>query len=132
MRYMESWLLPDVGLRVSQWYWHQGIHYEDLDRYVDIVDIDTAYGTRIPDTDGPLWRVVDHYLDLTVRNGRGLTVLDTDELLAALSHGLIEYDTAQAALACAFRAVEGIASHGYEIEPWLAQHGIQLTWHGVE
>ncbi|WP_130348715.1 DUF402 domain-containing protein [Herbihabitans rhizosphaerae] len=118
MRYMVSWLLPDLGLRVNDWRWHPG-HEEELDFYVDVVDIER---------DGPTWHTRDLYLDVTVYTGRRLEVLDTDELLAAVLAGLIDADAAQRALERVNRTVDGLASHGYDVGEWLAPQGIHLTW----
>ncbi|MEV4315253.1 DUF402 domain-containing protein [Actinocrispum sp. NPDC049592] len=126
LRYVESWLLPGMGLRVSKWHRHPGSD-RDEDFYVDLVDIDRHFGERTG-ASGPLWRVVDVYLDILVHTGRRLTVLDTDELLAALDGGLIPPQTAQRALERVYRTVQGITQHGYDIEAWLAEHAAHLTW----
>ena len=120
--YLESWLLPEFGLRISEWWWREG-RREDLDRYVDIVEIDTGEPGS-----APVWRVTDLYLDITVRTGRDLEVVDTDELLAALHDDLIGYDEAHSALGHVYHAVNGIARHGYDIDRWLADCGITLRW----
>ncbi|MBO0841411.1 MAG: DUF402 domain-containing protein, partial [Sciscionella sp.] len=84
MRYLESWLLPELNLRVTD-FWFRAGHERDQDFYLDVATIDTDTDT---DTGGAAkrhWRSVDHYLDLVLRTGRDLDVLDTDELLAALT-----------------------------------------------
>jgi uncharacterized protein len=126
LRYVESWLLPELGLRVSKWHRHPGSD-RDEDFYVDLVDIDPHFGDRTG-ASGPMWRVVDIYLDILVHTGRRLTVLDTDELLAALNGGLIVPETAQRALERVYRTVQGITRHGYDIEAWLSEHAAHLTW----
>lgn len=78
--------------------------------------------------DGPVWRTEDHYLDLVVRTGRGVEVVDTDELLAAVAAGLLDAATAQRALETAFRAVDGLARYGYRLDRWLATRGAYPTW----
>lgn len=118
IRAIESWLLPAVGLRVTDWFYHPG-HERDQDFYLDVVRID-SHGRR--------WRTEDHYLDLVVRSGRGVEVLDTDELLAAVLAGLLDQATAQAALATTYRAVDGLARHGYWLDRWLATVGAWPTW----
>jgi predicted RNA-binding protein associated with RNAse of E/G family len=120
--YLESWLLPEFGLRITEWWWREGLR-EDLDRYVDIVEIDT--GEPGP---APVWRVTDLYLDIRVRTGRDLEVVDTDELLAALHEGLVGYDETHTALGRVYRAVDGIARHGYDVDRWLVACGIALQW----
>jgi predicted RNA-binding protein associated with RNAse of E/G family len=126
LTYVESWLLPEFGLRVSKWRRRPGVRRRE-DYYVDLVDIDPRFGDRTG-AQGPLWRVVDVYLDIRVHTGRGLEVLDTDELLAALDGGLIDPETAQRALERVYRTVEGVTRHGYDIGAWLGEHGVELTW----
>ena len=115
---LESWLLPEVGVRITDWFhlpgheWHE--HF-----YVDVVRIDV---------DARCWRTEDHYLDLIVRPGRGVDVVDTDELLDAVVAGLLNRTAAQAALATAFRTVDGLARHGYRLDRWLPTVGAWPTW----
>ena len=51
-----------------------------------------------------------------------------DELAAALQAGLIDAGTAQRALDTAFRTVDGLAAHGYDLDEWLTTHGMTLSW----
>ncbi|MGH7749536.1 MAG: DUF402 domain-containing protein [Candidatus Dormibacteria bacterium] len=115
---LESWLLPELGLRITDWCYSPGHEWEDH-FYIDVVDIDV---------DADCWRTEDHYLDLIVRPGRGVDVVDTDELLDAVLAGLLDPATAQAALATTYRTVDGLARHGYHLEPWLAAAGVRATW----
>jgi predicted RNA-binding protein associated with RNAse of E/G family len=112
--HFRSWLLPEQGLRVGRWRAHPGQRL-DHDVYIDIVDIER----------GDVWRTVDLYLDILVRDHTDLRVLDTDEVLAARSAGLIDDRTAQRAIERTFAAVEGITAAGYDVEAWLK---IPLTW----
>jgi predicted RNA-binding protein associated with RNAse of E/G family len=115
---LESWLLPEVGLRITDWFYRPG-HERDQDFYVDVVRIDI---------DARRWRTEDHYLDLIVRVGRGVDVLDTDELLDAVLAGLLDPAAAQAALATTYRTVDGLARHGYRLDRWLSTVGAWPTW----
>ena len=55
--YMESWLLPSLGLRATVFHFNPG-HERDQDYYLDV-------GRYTP---GPTaWHAEDHYLDLVVR-----------------------------------------------------------------
>jgi predicted RNA-binding protein associated with RNAse of E/G family len=126
LAYVESWLLPDFGLRISDWRRRPGVTRRE-DFYIDLVDIDPTFGARTGAA-GPLWRVVDVYLDIRVHTGSRLEVLDTDELLAALDGGLIDAETAQRALRRVYRTVEGITRHDYDIDGWLSEFGVHLTW----
>ncbi len=116
--YLESWLLPPLGLRASIFHYHP-YHARDQDRYVDIGDF--TPGTEV-------WRSEDHYLDLVVRTGRDTTLLDVDELLAAHTTGLLDAATTERAIAAATRAVDGIAAHGHDLDTWLAAEGMPVTW----
>lgn len=124
--YFRSWLLPEHGLRVSRWMAHPGQRL-DHDVYIDIVDIETGIetGIELGIELGPVWRTVDLYLDVLVRDRTDLRVLDTDELLEARLAGLVDDAAVLRAFERTFRAVEGIAAAGYDVEAWL---GLPLTW----
>ncbi|MGH3717533.1 MAG: DUF402 domain-containing protein [Pseudonocardiaceae bacterium] len=115
---LESWLLPEIGLRITDWSYTSG-HERDEHLYIDVVRIDV---------EGRCWRTEDHYLDLVVRPGRGVEVLDTDELLDAVLAGLLDRSVAQEALATTYRAVDGLARHGYRLDRWLSTVGVLPTW----
>jgi hypothetical protein len=117
---IESWLLPALGLRVTRWYWHPG-HEEDIDFYLDVVDIDA--GER-------QWRSVDHYLDIVVRDRRGAELLDIDEFVVAVQAKLLDAETAERAMQRAYAAVEGLARHQYDLSNWLRDNEIELSWDG--
>jgi uncharacterized protein len=116
--WIESWLLPDLGLCVTDWWWKPG-HTRDQDFYLDVCDI-----VR----DGDRWVLTDHYLDIVVRTRRDAAVLDVDEFVAAVSLGLLPPPTAEAAMHTAYRAIDGLASHDHDLDAWLATFGIVLTW----
>jgi uncharacterized protein len=115
---LESWLLPELGLRITDWFYSPGHEWEGQ-FYVDVVRIDVS---------ARRWRTEDHYLDLVVRTGCGAEVLDTDELLDAVTAGLLDRTAAQAALVTTYRTLEGLAQHGYRLDRWLSTVGIQPTW----
>ncbi|MGW1741055.1 DUF402 domain-containing protein [Nocardia sp. NPDC001965] len=117
--YLESWLLPTVGLRASVFHFNPA-HMRDQDYYIDIGE----FGEFEPKK----WRSVDHYLDLVVRTGRETELLDVDELLAAHTAGLLDADTAEQAIATAVRAIDGIAAHDYDFQAWTASLDMQLIW----
>jgi predicted RNA-binding protein associated with RNAse of E/G family len=116
----ESWILPELGLRVTDYAPHPGLERHQ-DHYIDIIDATVS---------GRVWRTVDHYLDIVVRTGGEAVVLDTDELLAAYSAGYVDAKTAERALDTTYQALAGIASHGYDAEAWLRTHDVALTWPG--
>ena len=63
-----------------------------------------------------------------LRTGRGTSVLDVDEFVAAVAAGLLDARRAEHALHCSHAAVDGLAAHGHDLDAWLAGHGITLTW----
>lgn len=116
--YLESWLLPALGLRATIFHFTAG-NERDQDRYVDVGEY-----TR----DAELWRGTDYYLDLVVRTGRDIELLDTDELLAAHAAGLLDARASEMAVQRAVTAVDGIASHDHDVDAWLRSLGMPLTW----
>lgn len=118
LSYRESWLLPELGIQVTDWYFHPG-RERDQDFYLDIALIRPG---------GRTWQLVDLYLDIVLRTGRGLDVVDTDELLAATAEGFIDSRTARTAMDTAYRTVDQLAAHDYDVNAWLARQDISLTW----
>lgn len=118
VEWIESWLLPGQGIRVTDWGWRPG-HERDQDFYLDIVDIER---------DGDVWRTVDHYLDIVVRAGRDSTVLDLDEYVAAVAGGLLDEAAAERALATSYRVLSGLSAHRHDLDAWLSGFGVRLTW----
>jgi predicted RNA-binding protein associated with RNAse of E/G family len=116
--WVQCWLLPDLGIAVTDWWWNPG-HARDQDFYLDVCDI--ARG-------GGRWVLTDHYLDIVVRNRRDATVVDVDEFVAAVAAGLLAPAAAESAMHTAYRVVDGLAAHGHDLDAWLAGFGIVLTW----
>jgi predicted RNA-binding protein associated with RNAse of E/G family len=116
--YLESWLLPAVGLRVSVFHFNPG-HERDHDYYLDV-------GEYTPGPD--VWHAEDQYLDIEVRTGTGAVLADVDELLEAVRHGLLTPEVAERAVRRAVAAVDGLARNGYDLTRWLAGEGMPLTW----
>lgn len=116
--WIESWLLPELGLCVTDWWWNPG-HARDQDFYLDVCEI-----VR----DGDRWQLTDHYLDIVVRQGRDTEVIDVDEFVAAVAMGLLDREAAEAAMHRTHRAVAGLAAHGHDLGAWLAESGITLSW----
>lgn len=116
--YLESWLLPSLGLRATVFHFNPG-HGRDHDYYLDV-------GEYSP---GPaVWHSEDHYLDIEVRTGARAELTDIDELLDAVRHGLLTPEAAAQAVRRAVAAVDGLACNGYDLSRWLAHHGMELTW----
>lgn len=118
--YLESWLLPSLGLRATVFQFNPG-HERDHDYYLDV-------GEYRP---GPeAWTSEDHYLDIEVRTGTGASLADVDELLDAVRLGLLTPKAAEQAIRRAVHALEGLASNDYDLHRWLAGDGIELSWRG--
>ena len=116
--YLESWLVPELGLRFTDFWFTPG-HERDQDFYLDVVRVRR---------DGPRWVATDLYLDLVLRDKVSVRVIDTDELVAAAAEHLVTAADAEYALETAFTAVEGLALHGYDLTAWLSTKDIALTW----
>lgn len=116
--YLESWLLPSLGLRATVFHFNPG-HERDHDHYLDVGEY--TRGSK-------LWRSEDHYLDIEVRTGAGANLADVDELLDAVRHGLLPPDVAERAVRRAVAAVDGLARNGYDLSRWTATIGMELTW----
>jgi len=116
--YLESWLLPGLGLRLTDFWFTPG-HERDQDFYLDVVRVRR---------DGPRWVATDLYVDLVLKDKLSLRVIDTDELLAAVAAGLLSAEDAEDALKTTYAAVEGLAAHGYDLAAWLSTKDISLTW----
>lgn len=116
--YLESWLLPDLGLRANIFHFREGVDVHQ-DFYVDVADIDV---------DGDVWTTRDLYVDLVSTSGEPVDVLDIDELAAATSNGLISAEEAERAMERTLTAVEGITRYGDDVMSWLRTLGMDLTW----
>lgn len=116
--YLESWLLPDLGLRVSIFHFRPGCE-KPQDFYVDAAHITQENG---------VWITRDLYLDVVSLTGKSVEVLDTDELAAATAAGFLSAEECQYALEVTFTAVSGIAQHHNSVMKWLHSQGIELTW----
>lgn len=116
--YLESWLVPRLGLRLTDFWFSPG-HERDQDFYLDVVRVRR---------DGPRWVATDLYVDIVLKDKLSLRVIDTDELLEAHAAGLVTAEDAQYALETTYAAVEGLAAHGYDLAAWLSAKDIALTW----
>lgn len=116
--YLESWLLPSLGLRVTVFHFNPG-YERDQDFYLDV-------GVYSP---GPsVWHGEDHYLDLVLRTGRDVELADVDELLAAVASGLLSPEAGESAIRTAVATVGALARHDYDLHRWLSAIGMALTW----
>ncbi|MFW9042701.1 DUF402 domain-containing protein [Corynebacterium striatum] len=116
--YLESWLLPKLGLRANIFHFREGVDARQ-DFYFDVADIDNA---------DRVWTTRDLYVDLVSNTGEPIDVLDIDELAAATSAGLISAEEAERAMERTLTAVEGITRYGDDAMAWLRTLGIELSW----
>lgn len=116
--YLESWLLPSLGLRTTVFHFNPG-HERDHDFYLDI-------GEYTPGR--TVWQSEDHYLDIEVSTGNGANLADVDELLDAVHQGLLSQDVAELAIRRAVTVIDGLARNAYDLAGWLAGNGMALTW----
>ena len=116
--YLESWLLPSLGLRATVFHFNPG-HERDHDYYLDVGEY----------TPGPAaWRSEDHYLDIEVRTGAGAELADVDELLEAVCRGLLTVEIAEQAMRRAVPPSTGWPAMAMTCNGWLTGYGIELTW----
>lgn len=116
--YLQSWLLPSLGLRASIFHYLPG-HVRDQTYYVDV-------GEFVAGED--VWTSVDHYLDIVVRTGRGFDFLDADELVEARVESHLDTATVELAMNRSVVAVAGLAAHDYDLDAWLASLGMPTSW----
>jgi predicted RNA-binding protein associated with RNAse of E/G family len=116
--YLESWLLPELGLRANVFHFNAG-HGRSEDYYLDV-------GNIVVGADS--WETEDHYIDLMVYRGSRTELVDIDELFEAHRLGLVSTTVAEAAVLHAITAVDGLASHDHDLNGWLAGRGMELVW----
>ena len=116
--YLESWLLPSLGLRATVFHFNPG-HERDYDYYLDV-------GEYTPGDQ--VWCSEDHYLDIEVRTGSAAALADVDELVEAVRLGLLTPEVAERAVLRATTAVDGLARNGYDLQRWLAGLDMKLSW----
>ncbi|MFW0787613.1 DUF402 domain-containing protein [Gordonia sp. CPCC 206044] len=109
--HLESWLLPDLGLRANIFHFVAG-HRSGQRLYLDVGRFTG------PDADGK-WFAEDWYLDLVDVPGRPLELVDIDELFEAHRAGLLDTSTCEEAVQIATRALVGAAEHGHDVQTWL-------------
>lgn len=116
--YLESWLLPELSLRVNKFHYRPG-HERHQDFYFDVAAISQVEG---------VWTTRDFYIDLISVTGEPVEVVDIDELAAATSAGIITAEEAEKAIETTLAAVDGITRNGDDAMAWLAAKDMPLTW----
>lgn len=118
--YLESWLLPSLGLRANIFHFVDG-HRSGQRLYLDVGRFGPGADRR--------WHAEDWYLDLVDVPGQPLSLVDVDELFDAHAHGLLPTGECEEAVAIATRALVGAADHGHDVQKWLdAAAGQRLSW----
>ncbi|WP_445440157.1 DUF402 domain-containing protein [Corynebacterium argentoratense] len=117
--YLESWLLPQLGLRANRFHYRDTAECSREDFYFDVADISR---------DGNTWTTRDLYVDLISHVGSPIDVDDIDELAAATSEKLITAEEAERAIETTLAAVDGITRHNDDPMAWLRSQGIDLCW----
>ena len=136
--YLESWLLPDLSLRVSIFHYRPG-YERPQDYYIDIVDISRIDINNLDAVTSPIpqslsaettraWHTRDLYVDIVSLTGKQVDVLDIDELAEATAEGLISAEDAEHAIEATLRAVEGITRHDDNVLAWLDSLNIPISW----
>lgn len=119
--YLESWLLPSLGLRANIFHFREGVD-ERQDFYFDVADISR---------EDNMWVTRDLYVDLISVTGEPVKVVDIDELAAATSAGIITAEEAERAIDATLLAVEGITRYNDDPMSWLSSLGYDLEWAGT-
>ncbi|MGU3294839.1 DUF402 domain-containing protein [Williamsia sp. M5A3_1d] len=118
--HLESWLLPDLGLRASIFHFVAG-HRTGQRLYLDVGRFSG------PDVEGR-WHAEDWYLDLVDVPGTPLELIDVDELVEAHAAGLLSATETVRAVEIAAAALVGCAERDHDVDRWLADRGAPLRW----
>ncbi|WP_243398384.1 DUF402 domain-containing protein [Deinococcus koreensis] len=116
VRYWQAHLLPAQNVVVCRYDFHGR---REHDYHLDIAQI-----TR----KGEVWTVRDLYLDILLHDGLMAEIVDTDELLCAHEHGLIDGREMHCAVTVAHATLAALARARYSLRDWQAAQGIRLDW----
>lgn len=117
-KHWQAHILPEFHWQVCRFTPHSGQPLWDY--YIDMVQVEIS---------GKIWKVQDLYLDLTLKDGR-LSILDTDELFAALKENHIGLQEAALASESLHRLINLLEQHDHQLEAALASLGLHLEWNG--
>ena len=105
---------------------HSGVEPFRWDWYIDIAAIDLAED---------VWRVSDHYIDVTVFDGQRYELLDLDEFAEALEGGSLSDREGIAALRSTHRLCAELEELDFSVPSLLERHAPALpalqTWESV-
>lgn len=113
----QRWLLPEAGWMVGRPMMHSGGQPFRWDWYIDIAAIEVAED---------VWRVSDHYIDVTVFENRRYEVLDLDEFADALEAGSLSTEQALATLRSTHRLCAELEELDFSVPALLERHAPTL------
>ena len=116
IRFWQAHLLPALDLVVCRYDFHGR---REHDYHLDIAQISR---------EGDVWTVRDLYLDILLHDGLMAEIVDTDELLAAHDHGLIDVGEMHRAVTVAHATLAALARARYSLREWQAAQGVTLEW----
>ena len=117
--YLESWLLPSLGLRASVFHFNPG-HERDQDYYLDVGRYSPGpIPSGIPRTTIWIWSCAP---------ARGWNWLTSTSCSPPSDTDCSLRRSANRPCDSAVDAVQGLARHGYDLHRWLSGNGLDLTW----
>jgi len=120
--WLQSWLLPDLGLRANIFHFTDPDYRPGQRLYLDVGEF------HRPDAQGR-WHATDWYLDLVDVVGRPLELIDIDEVFDAHTAGYLPTAHCERAVQIAARALVGAAEHDHDVQAWLdSAVGAPVTW----
>ena len=111
----------DVALRVTVFHFNPG-HERDQDFYLDV-------GRYTPGE--TVWHAEDHYLDLVVVPAPGSSWPISTSCSRRSATACSAPKPANKQFRRAVSTIEGLSRHDYDLDRWLAGHGVVLTWRGA-
>ena len=116
IRHWQAHLIPALNVVVCRYEFHGR---REHDYHLDIAQISR---------EGEVWTVRDLYLDILLHDGLMAEIVDTDELLAAHDHGLIDGREMHCAVTVAHATLAALARARYSLRDWQAGQGLELEW----
>jgi predicted RNA-binding protein associated with RNAse of E/G family len=102
LTYHERWLIPDEGWSISRFQFTP-LETDPVDWYIEM---------ELIDVEGPLWTVLDGYLDMFVWEGHRARLDDADELGDGLAAGSISVEEAATVLRSLDRLCDELHDNG--------------------
>lgn len=112
-----TWLLPDLGLRLSQ-YRPRRRHARRASSSLTAIHLER---------DTRSWRVTDLLLGLEIPDQGSARIIRSEDFAAAVAGGVIRLSEADYALRTVHRTLEEISMHR-DLQQWLGHRGIFDAW----